>query len=103
MKIIIPRITDATKQKDLKEFVNRVLEKWLRLPFSAQPQIVSCHILAITNSMGVSQRHGLIDVTPDDAALKIIRKLNGATLKEKRVGVKKYKQSEYCAVPPVGT
>jgi hypothetical protein len=41
------------------------------------------------------QRHGLINVTPDDAALKIIRKLNGAYLKEKRVGVKKYEARLY--------
>jgi len=96
MKIIIPRITDSTSRKDLRNFANRILEKWLRLPFSAHPQILSCRILSITSSVGVIQRHGLIDVTPDDAALKIIRKLNGAYLKEKRVGVKRYdRTAEY--------
>lgn len=90
MNIIIPRITESTTRKDLRNFVNQVLEKWFRLPFSVQPQIVRCRILSITNSMGVIQRHGLINVTPDDAALKIIRKLNGAYLNEKRVGVKQY-------------
>lgn len=40
--------------------------------------------------MGVVQRHGLINVLPDDAALRIIRKLNGEYLKGKRVGVKQY-------------
>jgi hypothetical protein len=40
--------------------------------------------------MGVIQRSGLINVTPDDAALRIIRKLNGEYLKGKRVGVKQY-------------
>ena len=90
MDIIIQRITDSTSRKDLKEFANRILERWFRLPFSAQPQIVSCRILSITNSMGVIQRHGLINVTPNDAALNIIRKLNGAYLKDKRVGVRQY-------------
>jgi hypothetical protein len=46
--------------------------------------------MPVTNSMGVVQRHGLINVTPDDAALRIIRKLNGEYLKGKRVGVKRY-------------
>ncbi len=91
MKLLIPRIADSTTRKDLSDFANRVLEKWFRLPFSAQPRIVSCRILLITDHVGVSQRHGLINVTPDDAALKIIRKLNGRYLKGKRVGVKQYR------------
>lgn len=90
MNIIIPRITDRTNRKDLRDFANRVLEKWFRLPFSAHPQIVRCRIISVTDKDGVSQRHGVINVTPDDAALMIIRKLNGKYLNEKRVGVKRY-------------
>ena len=47
-------------------------------------------IVSIADSTGFEQRHGLLDVTPDDAANKIIRKLNGALLRGKRVGVKRY-------------
>ena len=90
MQLIVPRINDATRRKDLKEFVNRVLEKWFRMPFSAPPRIVSCRILSVSDSMGVIERHGLVDVTPDDAALRVIKKLDGAYLKTKRVGIKKY-------------
>ena len=93
MKLLIPRITDSTTRKDLRDFINRVLEKWFRLPFSAPPQIVSCGILSDTNNIGLTQRSGLINVTPDDAALRIIRKLNGEYLKGKRVGVKQYNRS----------
>ena len=92
MLLLVPRITDKTRQKDLQEFVNRVLEKWFRMPFSARPRIVSCRILSETDSMGVTERHGLINVTPDDAALRVIKKLNGAYLKTKRVGVKQYRR-----------
>ena len=91
VNLLIPRIADSTTRKDLIHFANKVLEKWLRLPFSAQPRIVSCRILHITDHVGVTQRHGLINVTPDDAALKIIRKLNGQYLNGKRVGVKQYR------------
>jgi hypothetical protein len=90
MKILVPRITDVTKRKDLQEFANRVLQKWFRLPFSEHPKITSCRILSIEDAMGVNRRHGLLDVTPDDAAIKIIRKLNGAFLCGKRVGVKHF-------------
>jgi hypothetical protein len=90
MKLLVPRITDATTRKDLREFANRVLDAWFRLPFSERPKIVSCRILLISDSTGFEQRHGLLDVTPDDAATKIIRKLNGAFLRGKRVGVKRY-------------
>jgi hypothetical protein len=90
MKLIIPRITDSTTPKDLRAFANRVLEKIFRLPFSAQPRIVACRVLSVTDRAGVTQRHGMISVTPDDAALRIVRKLNGTYLKGKRVGVKRY-------------
>ncbi len=90
MNIIITRITDRTNRKDLRDFVNRVLEKWFRRPFSAHPEIIRCRIISVTDRDGVTQRHGVINVTPDDAALMIIRKLNGKYLNEKRVGVKRY-------------
>ena len=90
MNIIVPRITDKTNRKDLRSFVNRVLEKWFRLPFSAHPQIVRCRIISVPDSAGVTQRHGILNVTPDDAELRIIQKLNGQHLNEKQVGVKRY-------------
>ena len=90
MQLIVPRITDVTRRKDLKEFVNRVLQKWFRMPFSARPRIVSCRIMSVSDSMGVTERHGLVDITPDNAALRVVQKLNGAYLKTKRVGIKKY-------------
>jgi hypothetical protein len=90
MKHLVPRITDATTRTDLREFANRVIESWFRLPFSDRPKIVVCRILSIVDLNGIEQRHGLLDVTPDDAAIKIIRKLNGAFLRGKRVGVKRY-------------
>lgn len=92
MQLLIPRVTDAPRQKDLKELVNRVLEKQFRMPFSTRPKIVSCRILSQTDSMGLTRRHGLIDVTADDGALRVIKKLNGAYLKTKRVDVKKYRR-----------
>ena len=90
MNIIIPRITEKTNRKKLRIFINRVLEKWFRLPFSAHPRIVRCRIISVDDRTGLTQRHGIINVTPDDAALKIIRKLNGEHLNGKRVGVKRY-------------
>lgn len=88
MKLLIPRVTDSTKRKDLRGFADRVIEKLFRLPFSAQPRIVSYQILSIFDSTGVTQRHGLIDVTPDDAALRVIRKLNGGIPERKARGGK---------------
>jgi hypothetical protein len=90
MKLIIPRITDSTTRKDLRDFIELVLERLFRFPFSARPRIVSCRILSITDRVGMIQHHGMLSVTPDDAALRIIKKLNGKYLKGKRVGVKQY-------------
>jgi len=90
MLLIIPRIAQPTTRRDLRDFVETVLERLFRLPFSAHPRIVNYRILSITDRVGVTERHGLINVTPDDAALKVIRKLNGSTLNGKRIGVKRY-------------
>ena len=90
MNIIIPGIAGKTNRKDLRNFVNRILEKWFRLPFSAHPQIVRCRILSVTDSAGVTKRHGIINVAPDDAAMRVIQILNGKYLNEKRAGVKRY-------------
>ena len=90
MKILIPRINDATTRRDIREFANRIIDRRFRLPFTVRPKIISCHILSISDAMGVKLRHGLLDVRPDNAAAKIIRKLNGAFLRGKRVGVKHY-------------
>lgn len=90
MKLLVPRVAQATTRKDLREFANSVLQTWFRLPFFERPRILSCRILSVSDSMGVTQRHGLLDVTPDDAALRVIRKLNGALLCGKRVGVRHY-------------
>jgi hypothetical protein len=94
MKLIVPRITDSTRPKDLRTFANQILEKSFRLPFSATPRIVGCQVVFVTDRAGVIQRHGLITVTPDDAGLRIIRKLNGTYLKGKRVGVKRYERAD---------
>lgn len=91
MNLIIRRISNTTSRKDLKDFINKVLHNWFRLPFSAQPRIVSCRILSANDFTGRMQRHGVVDVTPDDAALKVIRKLDGGLLKGKRVAVKQYR------------
>jgi hypothetical protein len=98
MVIIIPRITDSTQRPDLRDFVETVLAKWFQLPFSAHPRIVSYRILSVTDRQGVTLRHGLVTVTPDDAAARVIRKLNGKSLKGKRVGVKRYDMTAKQAV-----
>jgi hypothetical protein len=90
MFVIIPRITNDTKRSDLRDFVETVLESWFRLPFSAHPRIVSHRILTVNNRDGTTQRHGLVNLTPDDAALMVIRRLNSKNLNGKRVGVKHY-------------
>jgi hypothetical protein len=74
----------------MRDFVNRGFVKWFRLPFTVQPKIVSCKIISSTNSMGVCQRHGVINILPDNAGVRIIRKLNGEYLRGKRVGVMQY-------------
>jgi hypothetical protein len=70
----------------MRDFVNRVLEKWFRLPFSSEPRIISCKIISSTNSMGVIQRHGLIIVLPDDAALGLFGNSMENTLVENALG-----------------
>lgn len=63
MRLLVPRITDAAMPKDLRESANGVIESWFRWPFSEIPQIVSCRILPVADSMWAERRHGVLDVT----------------------------------------
>ena len=90
MQILIAQISRSTTRRNMKDFVHRVMGQWFRLPFSAQPIMISCRIMSIRNEAGFALRHGLINVMPDDAALRVIRKLNGKCLGGKRVSVERY-------------
>ena len=90
MQILIAQISRSTSRRNMKDFVYGVMGQWFRLPFSAQPIMISCRILSIRKEAGFSSRYGLINVVPDHAALRVIRKLNGKYLGGKRVSVERY-------------
>ena len=90
MQILIAQISRSTSRRNMKDFVYGVMGQWFRLPFSAQPIMISCRILSIRREAGFSLRCGLINVVPDHAALRVIRKLNGKYLGGKRVSVARY-------------
>ena len=66
------------------DFANGFLEESIRLPFSAQPRIISYRILSISDGVGGTQRGGQNDIKHDNAVRGMARKLNGACLNEKR-------------------
>lgn len=62
-----------------------------RLPFlGKQPQIHSCEIIEIKALRGVADRHGLVSITPEKEALKVIRRLNGKQINGKPIIVRQY-------------
>ena len=76
MKPLVPRITNATTRRHLREFANRVVEPWFCWPFSEPFKIVSCRVLGIVESPDLVspylvRRHGGLGVAPDDAARAI--------------------------------
>lgn len=91
MKIFIPRLPSHTSQKDLWNFVNAGMGSRFRLPFLVkQSQICSCEILWIKDRQGVAEHHGLVNITPETEAIKVIRRLNGKPINGKPVIVRRY-------------
>jgi RNA recognition motif-containing protein len=92
MKIFVRRIPRDTTKKELIDFVLGPFVKKSWLSFKAvNPDLLACQIIKVTDQdTGVVEYHGILRVSPDDAAEKMIRRLNGQPLKQIKVAVRRY-------------
>lgn len=92
MKIIIPRVPKETTCQDLARFVNEGMKTSISLPFVQQISVVSSEVIIIRDEQGLTEYHGMMNIMPDSAARKAVKKLNGLQINGKTVGVREYKE-----------
>ncbi|MEI6414704.1 MAG: hypothetical protein WCP34_10665 [Pseudomonadota bacterium] len=78
MKIFVQRIPEDTSEQALTRFVLEPFSKRSLFSFGAKPEVLSCEIIRVTDlDSNQVEYHGILRVSPDDAAAKVIKKLNG--------------------------
>lgn len=90
MKIIIPRIPNATTRKEMTSLVRELFAKKFHLPFTKHPRVAKCDIITITDQHGIGECHGFIVVHPEAAAIWLIKHLAGKRLHNKVIFARRY-------------
>lgn len=93
MLVFIRLLPESVTQNDLRKFVGKAIRSPWQSLFFPSSRICSTEIRKLSNIMNHSvEYHGLVDIEPAKAAVKVIRKLNRTPLKGKEVEVRKYYQ-----------
>lgn len=88
MKIILKYIPAHTRKQDIYNFIAPALKGGL---FRQNGKIVDISLLIYKNSsLNSFIHHGLVDIRPDAAASRTIKKLNRKMFKGKHIGVQEY-------------
>jgi RNA recognition motif-containing protein len=88
MIVFLRNIPDDTARQDIIDFVMPAVRGGL---FRAKGKITSIDILAIKDGdTGSMEYHGLVYISPDEAGLRAIKKLNGQPFKGRRLTVREY-------------
>jgi hypothetical protein len=88
MIVFLRNLPDDTTRQEIIDFVTPALKGGL---FRARGLVTSLDILAIRdNSTRLMEYHGLVHVEPDEAGLRLIRKLHGRLFKGRRMTVREY-------------
>ena len=93
MIIILKNIPAKTKKQDVKAFMTPVVDGgW----FSKRGQIKNISILVQKNIQTHEvQYHGLVEVTPDVVAERVIKKLNRKIMVGKWIAISEYKTRDW--------
>jgi hypothetical protein len=88
MKVILKYIPSKTTPQDIRDFIKPVVKGNL---FFKAGHIKSVHILSQQNiKTQLIQHHGLVDITPDSVAKRVITKLNRKAIIGKYILVSEY-------------
>ncbi|MES9845848.1 MAG: hypothetical protein ABW162_04465 [Candidatus Sedimenticola sp. PURPLELP] len=90
MKIIIPRIPNATTRHELRKFVLEILAHKLKIPFTTQPELISVDIMCIRDAQGLEEHHGLVVIRPDSGGEWLIKHIKGQHLHRKLVAARQF-------------
>ncbi len=97
MIVFVRRIPADLTRRELEALVAEVITpRFAWLPFGVKGEVVKCEIIRIREKeTGAMERHGLVTIRPDEAALKVIKRLNHTRINGKLVEVREYKVRAY--------
>ena len=97
MIVFVRRIPADLTRRELEALVAEIITpRFAWLPFGVKGEIVKCEIIRIREKdTGAMERHGLVTIRPDEAALKVIKRLNHTRINGKLVEVREYKVRAY--------
>ena len=88
MIVFLRNLPEDTTRQDIIDFIMPAVKGGL---FRAGGKVTGIDILANRdNNTRLMEYHGLVHISPDEAALRAIRKLHGRPLKGKRMAVREY-------------
>lgn len=92
MWILLRQIPNEITRRGLGMFVSKGSKpSWMFFPFSSHAKVKRCEILQILNPKTKTiEHHGLVQIDPGKAALKVIERMNGQKLQGKPIVVRKY-------------
>ena len=92
MWIFLRQIPKGSTRRELGKFVSKGLSpSWMPFPFLSRAKVKRCEILEILNpETKTIEYHGLVQLDPNRAALPVIDRVNGRSLRGKPIEVRKY-------------
>lgn len=91
MLVFFRRIPANTRHHDIKDFIKPALKSKLLNPFTRQGEILDIKFMVMKdNDLNALEHHSIVNIEPDSAALRVIKKLNRKPLKGKPINVRQY-------------
>lgn len=88
MLVFLRNIPDGTSQRDIVNFIRPALKGGL---FSAKGNLLSIDALLIKDrNTNLIEHHAIVQIKPDAAASRVIKRLDGQALKGQRIRLHEY-------------
>lgn len=92
IRVFIGHLVPSTTRNELTRFLDKELNRgWLGLPKIGTSRLNSCSIMRILDKdTGITEHHGMADISPSRSIQKAMGQLNGSRLCGKQVEVRQY-------------
>ncbi|MEO1889479.1 MAG: hypothetical protein ABGX33_06150 [Cycloclasticus sp.] len=90
MDVFLSRLSYLTTPHELETLVQSILSKKFHIPFTDEYELVRCTVLEIQDDNGNIECHGLLKISPDNAAQWFIKNSHEEKMHGKRLLAHKY-------------
>ncbi|MGR9101170.1 MAG: hypothetical protein ACU826_11450 [Gammaproteobacteria bacterium] len=91
MLVFLPNLPPSTRKSELSTFIAKALKPDVINPFRKTGCITKLELMVLRDSaINWTEYHALIDISPDTAALRAIRRLRQKKFKGKKIIARRY-------------